>query len=97
MNLGKPDELTVLELAQLVLQLTKSKSEIVFRPLPEDDPKVRRPVIDLARETIGFSPKIALREGLARTIAYFEHARHEKRALRLISTRVSETANGNAR
>jgi UDP-glucuronate decarboxylase len=102
MNLGKPDEFTVLELAKVVLELTGSKSEIVFRPLPEDDPKVRRPVIDLAREALGFNPQVPLRQGLARTIEYFAHARTDRSAPKLaavrhLPTRVREHANGNAR
>ncbi|MDF2696363.1 MAG: NAD-dependent dehydratase [Labilithrix sp.] len=71
-NLGNPEEFSVLELADLVRELTGSDSELTFEPLPEDDPKLRRPVIDRARELLGFAPKVALREGLARTIAYFE-------------------------
>lgn len=71
-NLGNPDEFTVLELAELVLELTGRPRRIVFRPLPEDDPKMRRPVIDLARRALGFSPQVKLRDGLARTIDHFE-------------------------
>jgi UDP-glucuronate decarboxylase len=72
MNLGNPGEFTMIELAELVLELTGSKSELVFRPLPQDDPKQRRPDISLATRELGWKPKIALREGLTRTIAYFE-------------------------
>jgi UDP-glucuronate decarboxylase len=101
MNLGTTDEFTVLDLAKLVLEVTGSKSEIVFCPLPQDDPKVRRPVIDLARETLGFEPSVALSDGLARTIEYFQNARVDrsatKLALRPVPARVPEHANGNAR
>jgi len=70
-NLGNPAEFTVLSLAEEVIRLTGSQSRIVFRPLPEDDPRQRRPIIDRARASLGFSPTIPLREGLARTIAGF--------------------------
>lgn len=70
-NIGNPGEFTMLELAQLVLKLTGSKSEIVFHPLPQDDPRQRRPDISLAKEKLDWQPGIALREGLTRTIDYF--------------------------
>jgi UDP-glucuronate decarboxylase len=69
MNLGNPAEITVLDLAQEVLLLTRSGSRIVHRQLPEDDPRQRRPIIEVARQVLGFSPRIPLREGLRRTIA----------------------------
>lgn len=71
-NLGNPVEFTMIELATLVIELTGSRSKIVHLPLPADDPRQRRPDISLARETLGWEPKIALREGLQRTIDYFE-------------------------
>jgi UDP-glucuronate decarboxylase len=71
-NIGNPGEFTMLELAQRVLELTGSKSEIVFLPLPADDPKQRRPDISVAKQVLGWEPKIALDEGLIRTIRYFE-------------------------
>ncbi len=71
-NIGNPGEFTMLELAELVLELTNSKSKLVFLPLPQDDPMQRRPVIDLAKKELDWEPKVALREGLTRTIAYFE-------------------------
>ena len=74
-NVGNPDEFTVRELAALVLELTGSKSKLVFRPLPTDDPKVRRPDITRAREQLGWSPRVPLREGLARTIEWFKVAK----------------------
>ena len=71
MNIGNPDEFTVLELAELVLEVTGSSSEIVHEPLPVDDPKQRRPDIALARRMLGWEPTVALREGLARTAEWF--------------------------
>ena len=72
-NLGNPDEFSMLELANQVLQLTNSKSKIVFQPLPSDDPKQRRPDISLAYERLGgWQPTIKLEYGLKKTIAYFE-------------------------
>jgi len=70
-NIGNPNEFSILELAEKVIELTGSSSKIIFKPLPEDDPMQRRPNIDLAREKLGWEPKIQLREGLERTIAYF--------------------------
>jgi UDP-glucuronate decarboxylase len=70
-NAGNPAELSMLELAELVLRLVGSKSRIVHRPLPADDPKVRRPDITLIRQELGWQPKVPLEEGLRETIAYF--------------------------
>lgn len=70
-NLGNPHEFTVRQLAELVLQLTGSRSSVVERPLPIDDPKVRQPDISRARATLGWEPRVSLEEGLRRTIAYF--------------------------
>jgi dTDP-glucose 4,6-dehydratase len=67
-NLGNPDEYTLLELAQTVIEVTGSRSEIVHEALPTDDPKVRQPDITLARELLGWEPRIGLREGLRRTL-----------------------------
>ncbi len=71
-NLGNPGEFTILELAQRVIDLTGSGSRIVHKPLPEDDPRQRRPDISLAQAQLGWEPKVALDEGLRRTIPYFE-------------------------
>lgn len=71
-NIGNPGEFTMLELAELTLRLTGSKSKIVFRPLPQDDPKKRKPDISLAKGKLGWEPKVPLDEGLKRTIAYFK-------------------------
>ena len=70
-NLGNPVEFTVLELAEQVRDLCNSRSEIKFAALPEDDPKQRQPDITLAREKLGWEPKVTLRQGLERTISYF--------------------------
>jgi UDP-glucuronate decarboxylase len=72
-NLGNPGEFTILELARKIVEITGSKSEIVFRPLPADDPKQRRPDIRLAKKKLGWSPKVALEKGLGKTIPYFEN------------------------
>jgi dTDP-glucose 4,6-dehydratase len=69
-NIGNPNEFTLLELAEVVVEVTGSRSEIVFEALPADDPQVRQPDITLAREILGWSPEIELREGLERTIAH---------------------------
>lgn len=71
-NLGNPGEFTMLELAELVIKLTGSKSELKFLPLPQDDPKQRRPVIDKAAALLDWRPTTPLAEGLGRTIAYFD-------------------------
>lgn len=71
-NVGNPTEFTVLEFAHEVLKLSGSKSEIVFEPLPQDDPKQRKPDITKAREVLGWEPKIELQEGLAKTLEYFQ-------------------------
>ena len=72
-NLGNPDEVTILQFAQEILELTGHRSRIVFQPLPADDPKVRRPDISLARRLLGWEPKVSRREGLQRTLAYFQN------------------------
>ena len=70
-NLGNPEEVTVLELAQTIVRLAGSKSRIEFRELPVDDPKQRRPDISRARSLLGWEPKVALEDGLGRTLEYF--------------------------
>lgn len=72
LNLGNPEEFTIRELAELVLDMTGSRSRLAFRPLPADDPCRRRPDISLAREKLHWSPSVPLREGLKATIAYFD-------------------------
>jgi UDP-glucuronate decarboxylase len=71
-NTGNPGEFTILELAKLVIEYTGSKSVIDYRPLPQDDPKQRRPDITLAKAKLGWEPKVPLTEGLKKTIAYFD-------------------------
>ena len=68
-NLGNPDEMSLLEMAQLIVELTESRSEIVFEALPVDDPKVRQPDIARARDLLGWEPQLSVRDGLERTIA----------------------------
>lgn len=70
-NIGNPRELTVLDIAKIVIQLTRSRSEITFHPLPADDPKVRRPDISRARTLLGWEPQVELEDALQRTIEYF--------------------------
>jgi Nucleoside-diphosphate-sugar epimerases len=79
-NIGNPNEFTMLELAQNVLDLTNSKSKLIYQPLPQDDPKQRQPNIDLAyQELNGWQPKVQLREGLMKTIEYFDqHLKTER-------------------
>jgi nucleoside-diphosphate-sugar epimerase len=71
-NIGNFGEFTIRELADLVLEMTGSSSDLVTLPLPKDDPKVRRPDITNAREALGWEPRVSLREGLARTIPHFK-------------------------
>jgi UDP-glucuronate decarboxylase len=71
-NLGNPDEFTILELAEQVIRLTKSKSNIKFKPLPQDDPRQRQPDINLARKRLKWTPKVKLGDGLKETIRYFK-------------------------
>ena len=71
-NIGNPYEFTMLELAQNVIELTGSSSKLSFMPLPQDDPKQRQPDISLAKKELDWEPKVQLREGLAKTIEYFD-------------------------
>lgn len=71
-NIGNPGEFTMLELAQLVIEMTGSKSQLVFLPLPQDDPMQRQPIIELAKKELDWEPKVDLRTGLVKTIAYFD-------------------------
>ena len=77
MNIGNPVEMSIRELAEAVIELTGAKSELVFEPLPHDDPVQRQPDIGFARRALGWEPQVKLREGLARTIAYFKALREE--------------------
>ena len=78
-NLGNPEEHSILEIAQRVLKLTGSKSKIIFEPLPQDDPEKRRPDISSAEKVLGWFPKIGLEEGLPRTIDYFDNLLHSSK------------------
>jgi nucleoside-diphosphate-sugar epimerase len=72
-NLGNPEEISVMEIAKMIIKLTNSKSKIVAKPLPEDDPKKRKPDITKIKNTINWEPKTALKEGLLKTTEYFNH------------------------
>jgi dTDP-glucose 4,6-dehydratase len=71
-NIGNPSEITILDFAKEILSLTDSKSEISYKPLPQDDPKIRRPNIERAREVLGWEPQVDRTEGLKRTLEYFK-------------------------
>ncbi|MBU2530504.1 MAG: SDR family oxidoreductase [Elusimicrobia bacterium] len=73
-NIGNPHEVSILELAQTIKKLTKSKSRIIFKPLPQDDPQVRRPDITIAKSKLKWQPKVSLEEGLKDTVKYFKAA-----------------------
>lgn len=75
-NLGNPGEYTILEVAEMVLKLTGGRSKIIFKPLPQDDPTQRQPDITLAKNTLGWEPRVPLQEGLERTVAYFRTLLH---------------------
>jgi UDP-glucuronate decarboxylase len=85
-NLGNPAELSILEIAQTILDLTGSRSRIVHRPLPQDDPKQRRPDISEADRVLGWRPTVPLREGLRKTIAYFEEMLADEQLKRAVLT-----------
>ncbi len=70
-NLGNPDERTIEDVAKLILEMTGSKSEIIHKPLPKDDPIRRRPDISLAKQVLGWQPQVTLEEGLPKVIEYF--------------------------
>ena len=72
-NLGNPNEFTILELAKKVIDLTGSKSELIFEPLPQDDPMQRQPDISKAKKLFKWEPNIQLEDGLIKTISYFDH------------------------
>jgi UDP-glucuronate decarboxylase len=77
-NLGNPQELSVLGLAQKIIEMTGSRSKIILKPLPTDDPKQRKPDITLAKKVIDYNPDISLEAGLSKTILYFEELLKEK-------------------
>jgi dTDP-glucose 4,6-dehydratase len=70
-NIGNPTEMTVMDFAKAILRITGSKSEIVHRELPADDPKVRQPDITLAKKLLGWEPQVSFEEGITRTVDYF--------------------------
>jgi dTDP-glucose 4,6-dehydratase len=70
-NIGNPVEMTILEFAKLIIELTESKSEIVYRPLPQDDPQTRQPDITRARDLLGWEPHVSVEDGLRRTIDWY--------------------------
>ena len=72
MNIGNPEEVTILELAKEIIQLTGSRSKIIFQDLPQDDPKVRQPDITKAKTILGWEPKVHRQEGLEKTLKYFK-------------------------
>ena len=76
-NLGNPTEFTILELARKIIDMTGSRSKVVFAPLPQDDPSQRQPDIALARRHLAWQPEVPLERGLERTIAYFERLLRE--------------------
>ena len=77
-NLGNPQEMSILDFAHKIIELTKSKSKIVYKPLPKDDPKVRRPDISKAKELLNWKPKVSLEEGLSKTIEWFRKSKEEQ-------------------
>ena len=77
-NVGNPAEFTIRELAELVIELTRTRSRLVFEPLPSDDPRRRRPDISKAKQVLGWEPRTPLREGLVKTIAYFDNLLAER-------------------
>ena len=71
MNVGNPQEMTVKEMAQTIIAITESKSTIVYRPLPDDDPKVRQPDVSKAKRVLNWEPKVDVKDGLIRTVEWF--------------------------
>jgi len=80
-NLGNPRELTIIELAEKVLEISNSKSDIIFKPLPSNDPQRRKPDIELAKTMLNWEPAVALEEGLLKTIAYFDSVLKEDKSM----------------
>lgn len=77
-NIGNPEEITILQLAKEILELTGSKSKIIFKPLPVDDPRIRQPDISKAKKILGWEPKVLRKEGLANTLGYFKEMLNKK-------------------
>jgi UDP-glucuronate decarboxylase len=91
-NIDNPAEFKIIELAQMVLDLVGSRSRIVRRPLPENDPKQRQPDISLAQELLGWKPRVALKEGLTSTIGYFERLLSDSNLRAQLTKEASVTA-----
>ena len=88
-NIGNPTEMTIEEIAGVIIEMTGSRSRIVYKPLPTDDPKVRRPDITKAKTLLGWEPRVPLREGLTKAIPYFEEMLRTGEAAR-VSMRYSQ-------
>jgi nucleoside-diphosphate-sugar epimerase len=71
-NLGNPDEKTILDLAEIIKKISGSTSQLVFEPLPEDDPKIRKPDISKAKRLLDWEPKVGIEEGIEKTVQYFK-------------------------
>jgi UDP-glucuronate decarboxylase len=87
-NIGNPDEFTILQLASQVVDMTGTRSKIVHRPMPQDDPRQRRPDISKAHEVLNWSPRTALKEGLRRTIDYFDELLRDRSVRAQLTTGV---------
>ena len=87
-NIGNPNEFTIRELAEIVIELTATNGRIRFEPLPSDDPRQRQPNIAKAKEVLGWEPKTQLRDGLVRTIAYFDRLLSENATPAMASSRL---------
>jgi len=88
-NLGNPEEFTIRQLAELVIALTNSRSKIVNRPMPQDDPRQRKPDISRAQNVLNWAPRTPLREGLKRTISYFDRMLSEQNVESRLTTAVA--------
>ena len=88
-NLGNPEECTILELAERILRLTKSTRELIFKPLPFDDPQQRKPDISLAKSTINWQPKISLEDGLKKTINYFKWELQKRETIHYVESELA--------
>ena len=76
-NLGNPSERSILEFAKLIIEMTNSKSKIIYKPLPSDDPIQRKPDISLAKEKLNWEPSVDIKEGISKTIEYFDNKLQE--------------------
>jgi UDP-glucuronate decarboxylase len=85
-NIGNPGEFTIMELAEKVREMTGTRSELIYKPLPQDDPIMRKPDISVAEAVLGWKPKVPLDEGLRKTIDYFDDLLHSKNADEAVSS-----------